>query len=96
MLLDMLQIDGLLLRHTHLSRVCAVWHPFRRCSWSALLQHAINLLESKTLGFGDEEVCVDKAQEAEPAPEEEDLGSKIDSTTGCGGHVGSDDSDDLN
>lgn len=85
----------LLLGHTHLSGVRGVRNPFGARSWCRLLQHAVDLLEGEALGLGNEDVCVDDAQEAEGAPEEEDLGAEIDTAAVGGGEVWGDDCDDL-
>lgn len=78
-----------------LSSVGAVWHPLGAGAGSRLLQHAVNLLEGKTLGLRNEEVGVDEAEEAERAPKEENLGSEVDTTSFGGGHVWGNDSNDL-
>lgn len=93
--IHMLNAIRLLLRHAHFRSKGGVRHPFGRRHRRRLFQHTIDLLESETLGFWDEEVCVDEAEDAERAPEEEDLGAKINTTTGCRGDVRSHDSDDL-
>ena len=72
-----------------------MWHPLGTSSWCRLLQHAVDLLEGEALGLGDEDVGVDNAEEAEGAPEEEDLGAEVDTAAVGGGEVGGDDCDDL-
>ena len=47
---------NVLLGEVHLSSESAVWLPLARSARSALLQHLVDLLESKTLGLGNEEV----------------------------------------
>ena len=42
-----------------------------------LLHHLIDLLQGQALGFGDEEVGVDKGAGAEGTPEEKDLGAQV-------------------
>lgn len=54
---DVLQGDlNVLLREVHLAGESAVGLPLARSAGSALLQHLVDLLESKTLGLGNEEV----------------------------------------
>lgn len=93
--LDMLGLSELLIRHAHLSGISRMWHPLGTGSWCRLLQHAVDLLEGEALGLGDEDVGVDDAEEAEGAPEEEDLGAEVDTAAVGGGQVGGDDCDDL-
>lgn len=47
---------NVLLGEVHLSSESAVWLPLAGSARSALLQHLVDLLESKTLGLGNEEV----------------------------------------
>jgi hypothetical protein len=78
-----------------LCRESAVRDPLGTGSWSSLLQHTIDLLETQALGFWDQDICVNQAEKAERAPEEEDLRSEVNATSIGGGEVWSDDSDDL-
>jgi hypothetical protein len=87
--------DSLLICHSHLSGEGAVRHPLAGCHWGSLLKHTIDLLQCETLGLRDQEVCVDEAENAERAPQEEDLGAEIDTTAGGGGNVWSHDCNDL-
>lgn len=82
-------------RHTHLSRIRAVGHPLRARHRRRLLQHSVDLFEGETLGFGNQDDGVDEAEEAEGAPEEEDLRAEVDAAACCGGDVWGDDCDDL-
>lgn len=96
LLLDVLhdlRSKGSLVCKTHISGEGGVRHPFAGVSWGGLLEHAVDLLERKTLGLGDEEVGVHEADGAEGAPDEEDLGAEV--AFGCADHVGGDDCDDL-
>ena len=92
-ILDNLRCQSALVCETHLGREGAVRHPFGAVAWGGLLQHAVDLLEGETLGFGNEEVGVDEAGDAEGAPDEEDFGAKV-ALVGVH-HVGCDDGDDL-
>jgi hypothetical protein len=47
---------NVLLGKVHFSSKSAVWLPLARGAGGALLQHLVDLLESKTLGLGNEEV----------------------------------------
>lgn len=67
--------------------------PSGRGARVGLLQHAVDLLEGETLGFGHEEVGVDEADGAEAAPDEEDLGAEV--ALVLADHVRGDDGDDL-
>lgn len=51
--------------------------PAGKGTGGCLLHHLVDLLESKTLGLGDEEVGVDQGAGAEGTPDEEDLGAEI-------------------
>ena len=51
--------------------------PLRTIPRRRLLQHSIHLFEGKPLGFGDEEVGVEEAADAEGAPDEEDFGAEV-------------------
>lgn len=90
-MLDVL-LDGLL-GHAHLGGVGGVRHPLGRVAGSGLLEHLVDLLESETLGLGDEEVGVDKAAGAEGAPDVEDLGAQV--ALVLVNHVGGNDGDDA-
>lgn len=82
-----------LLSKTHISSEGTVRHPLARVAGVSLLEHAIDLLECEALGLGNQEVGVDEAEEAERAPDEEDLGAEV-GVVGAD-HVGGDDGDDL-
>jgi hypothetical protein len=81
--------------HSHLRSISAMWNPLSTSHWCCLFQHPVNLFKGETFSLGNQEVCVDKAEDAERAPQEEDLGSEINSTTSCRSDIRSDDSDDL-
>ena len=66
-----------LLSHAHLFGIGARGHPLGRLARGRLLEHAVDLLESKTLGLRDEEVGVDEADGAETTPKVEDLGAEV-------------------
>lgn len=66
--------------------------PLGRVSGVGLLHHLVNLLQSKTLGLGDEEVGVDESAETQTAPDEED--GRLHVTLGLTDHVRGDDGDD--
>lgn len=51
--------------------------PLGRLAGCRLIKHLVNLLESKTLGFGDEEVGVDEGTCAKTSPNEEHLGLEV-------------------
>ncbi len=70
-----------------------MWDPLAAVARGRLLEHAIDLLETETLGLGDQEVRVDEAGGAQAAPEEEDLGAQV-AVLGAN-HVGGDDADDA-
>ncbi len=72
-----------------------MWHPLSRRPGRRLFQHAVHLFQGKTLGLGDEHVGVDEAEEAEGAPEEEDLGAEIRVARAVADQVWRDNSDDL-
>jgi hypothetical protein len=74
---------GRLLSHAHLSRKRAMRNPLSTRHRRRLFQHPINLFQRKALGLRDEKVCVNQTQQTKRAPEEEDLRSKIDTTTYC-------------
>jgi hypothetical protein len=46
----------MLIGEIHFASKGAVWLPHARGAGRALLQHLVDLLESETFGFGDEEV----------------------------------------
>jgi hypothetical protein len=79
----------------HIRSIRAVRHPFSRCSWRCLLQHAVHLLEREALGLRNEHVGVDEAEEAKRAPEEEYLGTEIGVAAATADEVGRNNSDDL-
>lgn len=79
----------------HICSIRAVWHPFSRCSWRSLLQHAVHLLQGEALGLGDENVGVDEAEEAKRAPEEEHFGAEIGVAAASADEVRRDNSDNL-
>lgn len=66
-----------LLAKTHLTSEGRVRNPLGGSAGSSLLHHLVNLLQSKALGLGNEEVGVDKGTSAKGAPEEEDLGAEV-------------------
>jgi len=82
-----------LLVDIHLTSEGRVRNPLGRSARGGLLHHLVHLLQSKTLGLGDEEVGVDEGAGAERAPEEEDLGAKV--ALVSVDHVGGDDGDDA-
>ena len=82
-----------LVRETHFRSESAVGYPFTGVAGCGLFQHAVDLFEGETLGFGDEEVGVDEAADAEGAPDEEDFGAEV-AFVGVD-HVGGDDCNDL-
>jgi len=85
----------ILLNQAHISGESAVRDPFGGCPWSSLFQHTINLLEGETLGLGNEDECIDQAQGAEGAPNEEDARTEIGFMWICADHIGGDDCDDA-
>ncbi len=54
-----------------------MWYPAGRRARGGLFQHPVDLLEGEALGFRDEQISVNEAEEAERAPEEENLGSEV-------------------
>jgi hypothetical protein len=66
-----------------------VGDPLGGGTGSGLLHHAVDLLERKTLGLGDQEPRVDESASTETGPDEEDRRSKV-ALIGVD-HVGSDD-----
>jgi len=88
-----LRVESTLLSETHISREGGVGSPLGGCAGSALLEHAVDLLERKTLGLWDEEVGIDEAENAEGTPDEEDLGTKVGLILGH--HVRGDDGNDA-
>lgn len=82
-----------LLGETQLAGESRVRDPLGRSARGGLLHHLVDLLQSKTLGLGDEEVGVDKGASAERAPEEEDLGAEV--ALVRVDQVGGDDGDDA-
>jgi hypothetical protein len=93
--INVLNTIDLLLCHAHLSSEGRVRYPLSTGHGGGLLQHAIDLLESKALGLRDEEVGVDEAENAERAPQEENLSTQVNTTTSSGGNVWGHDCDDL-
>jgi hypothetical protein len=85
--------DNSLLGETHISSEGAVWDPLGGVAWVGLFEHAVDLLQGKTLGLWDQEVGVDEADKAERSPNEEDLGSEVGLVLVH--HVWSDDGNDL-
>ena len=85
--------NSTLLSEAHLASEGGVRDPASRSAGGGLLHHLVDLLQSKTLGLGDEEVGVDEGAGAEGAPEEEDLGAEV-ALVGID-HVGGDDGDDA-
>ena len=52
-------------------------HPFSTIPRRRLLQHSIHLFERQAFRFGNEEVGVEEAADAEGAPDEEDFGAEV-------------------
>lgn len=77
----------------HVGGVGGVGHPLGGSSGCGLLQHAVDLFQGKSLGFGDQEVGVDEADGAETAPDVEDLGAQV--AFVLVHHVRGDDGDDA-
>ncbi|KAH3668419.1 hypothetical protein OGAPHI_002173 [Ogataea philodendri] len=71
----------------------AVWLPLGRSQWSSLFKHLVNLLQSQTLGFWDQQNGVQQAASAQGSPDEEHLGSKV--TLVLVGHVWSNNGDNT-
>ena len=90
--LDNLGVKLVTLLHTNGRGKGLVWLPLGRGTWSGLLHHFVNLLESKTLGLWDEEVSVDKGACAQTTPDEEDGRAEV--TLSLTDHVWSDDGND--
>jgi hypothetical protein len=88
-----LRRKGAIRSQTHVRSESGMRLPPSRGTGSSLLEHAIDLLERKTLGLGDEEVSVDESAGAKTTPDEEDLGTQV--TLVGTDHVGSDDGDDA-
>jgi len=84
-----------LISHSHLRSISAVRHPLGTSHRRGLLQHSVDLLEGKTLGFWDQEIGVDEAECAERSPQEEDLWSEINTAACSGSDVWGDDGDDA-
>jgi len=68
-------------------------NPLGGGSGCGLLHHSVHLLEGKTLGFVDEEIGIEEAQDAERSPDEEYAGAEV-ALVGSN-HVGCDNSDDA-
>jgi len=83
----------LLVVETHLDSEGSVGLPLGWGTRGGLLHHLVDLLQSKTLGLGDEEVGVDKGASAKRSPDEENLGTQV-ALVGIN-HVRGDDSDDA-
>ena len=64
---DELAVQNTLLCETHFGSKGAVWDPFARVARSGLFQHAVDLLQGKSLSLGNEEVGVCPATSAERA-----------------------------
>jgi hypothetical protein len=84
-----------LLDQVHLARKRAVGLPLARSAGSALLEHLVDLLESETLGLGDEEVGEEEGDAAETSPHEEDVGAELGRVGALSNEVGGDDTDDA-
>jgi hypothetical protein len=69
-----------------------VGYPLGGGTGGGLLHHAVDLLEGKTLGLGNQEPRVDEGASTETGPDEEDGRSEV-ALVGVD-HVGGDDSDD--
>jgi hypothetical protein len=87
-------LDALLAK-VHLARKRAVGLPLARSAGSRLLEHLVNLLESKTLGLGNEEVGEEEGNAAETSPHEEHVGAELGGILTLGDEVGGDDTDDA-
>lgn len=84
-----------LLGEMHLGGESGVGLPLSGGTGSALFQHLIDLLQSKTLGLGNEEEGEEEGDDAETAPHEEDLGAQLGRVRLVGNEVRSDDTDDA-
>jgi len=92
-ILDDFRAQNTLFGETHVGGEGGAGDPSGRGARGRLLQHAVDLLERETLGFGHEKVGVDEADATERAPDEEDFGAKV--TFVGTDHVRGDDGDDL-
>ena len=92
-ILHNLRRQSALVRETHFRSESAVGYPFGGVAGCGLLQHAVDLFEGEALGFGDEDVGVQEAADAEGAPDEENFGAEV--ALVRVNHVGGDDGDDL-
>ena len=88
-----LRCEFTLLIDTHLGSKCLVRPPLGRGARCGFLHHLVDLLQSKTLGFGDEEVGVNEADRAKRSPDEENLCTEV--ALIRVDHVRSDHSNDL-
>ena len=70
-------LDHVVLSKTHIGSEGSVWYPSARLACGNLLHHAVDLLEGKTLGLWDEEVCKGDGYNAERAIHEEDLHTHV-------------------
>lgn len=66
-----------LLNHTHLMREGVVRLPLATGRGSSLLEHFVDLFQSKALGLGYEEIGEQQAKEKSTTPDEEDLDLEI-------------------
>jgi hypothetical protein len=86
---------NVLLAKVHVRSEGAVGLPLARGTGSSLLQHLVDLLKSKTLGLGDEEVGEEEGDAAKTAPHEEHVGAELGGVGTFGNEVGGDDGDDA-
>jgi len=94
-LLNDLRLQSSLVCDASLSRPSAVRHPRGGCTRSSLFQHAVDLLEGKALGLGNEDVSVDEAGSAEGAPDKEHAGLEVGLSRVAADHVWGDNSNDA-
>ena len=95
---DVLSSGGdlnVLLGKVHLSREGAVRLPLVGGTGSALLEHLVDLLESKTLCLRDEEVGEEEGDAAKTTPHEEHVGAELGRVGTVGNKVGGNDTDDA-
>lgn len=84
-----------LLTEVHLRSKGAVRLPLARSAGRSLLKHLVDLLEGKTLGFGNEEVGEEEGDAAKTAPHEEDVGAETSGVGSVSHKVGGDDTDNA-